>query len=152
MEISISKQLRKFVLEHGLSDECQLPDVTVNPALIKAMMINEVVPCDPADDFYGSNVPPAYLTTTLPLFSKAGFEAASVHDIIEAGVYITNAVKMPKEDATIPRESIEKGIPLLEYEISLFPNLKVIMLMGDVAKKAYNIMVKKKTGKNVIMA
>jgi len=124
----------------------------VNPDFIRVIMINEIVPYDPADDFYGDNTPPAYLTTTLPLFSKAGFEAASIHDIIKAGVYITNAVKIPKENTAIPRESIENAVPLLEYEFSLFPNLKVIMLMGDVAKKAFNMIAKKKNGRNPVPA
>lgn len=45
---------------------------------------------------------------------------------------------------------IEKGVPILEHEIGLFPNLRVIMLMGDVAKKAFNMITKKKTKKNAI--
>ncbi len=66
------------------------------------------------------------------------------------GIYITNAVKVPKTDTTVSREMIEKCVPVLEYEISLFPNLKVIMLMGDVAKKAFNMITKTKTKKNAI--
>jgi uracil-DNA glycosylase len=115
-------------------------------------MINEVVPQNPADDFYGDNNPPDYLTTTLPLFAKAGFEVASINDITKAGIYITNAVKTPKTESAISTETIAKNLPLLEREISLFPNLKVIMLMGDVAKKAFNMITKKKTGKNVVPA
>lgn len=34
---------------------------------------------------------------------------------------------------------IENSLPYLEAELSLFPNVKVIMLMGDVAKKAFSI-------------
>ena len=43
-------------------------------------------------------------------------------------------------------------MPYLEAELSLFPNIKVIMLMGDVAKKAFNMIAKKSTKKNVIPA
>jgi len=128
----------------------QLPGITLDTEKIKAIMINEVVPYNPADDFYGGNTPPDYLTTTLPLFEKAGFRADSIDDIIAAGVYITNAVKVPKTDTTISREQIEKCVPVLEYEMSLFPNLKVIMLMGDVAKKAFNMITKAKTKKNAV--
>lgn len=150
MKINMKEKLSEFVSGNAMTDVFQFPDVNVNADSVKAIMINEVVPYSPADDFYGSNNPPDYLTTTLPLFAKAGFEAASVDDITKAGIYITNAIKIPKSDTTISREMIEGCTPLLEYEISLFPNIKVIMLMGDVAKKAFNMITKKKTGKNVV--
>lgn len=150
MEINMKEQLNEFVSGNALADVFQFPDVNINTDLIKAIMINEVVPHNPADDFYGDNNPPDYLTTTLPLFAKAGFEAVSVDDITMAGIHITNAVKIPKSNTTISRELIEQCYPLLEYEIGLFPNLKVIMLMGDVAKKTFNIITKAKTKKNIV--
>lgn len=66
------------------------------------------------------------------------------------GIYITNAVKTPKSEYAVSKESIEESLPALEREIQLFPNLKVIMLMGDVAKKAFNIISKKASGKNAV--
>lgn len=45
---------------------------------------------------------------------------------------------------------IEESLPYLNKELSLFPNIKVIMLMGDVSKKAMNMIAKKETGKNAI--
>ncbi len=68
------------------------------------------------------------------------------------GIYITNAVKTPKTEYTIDKSSIEKSLPYLEAEIALFPNVKVIMLMGDVAKKAFNMITKKATKKNAVPA
>ena len=150
MKINMREQLSTFVSGNAMADVFQFPDVSVNADSIKAIMINEVVPYNPADDFYGDNTPPDYLTTTLPLFEKAGFRADSIDDIIAAGVYITNAVKVPKTDTTISREMIENCVPVLEYEMGLFPNLKVIMLMGDVAKKAFNMITKAKTKKNAV--
>ena len=38
----------------------------------------------------------------------------------------------------------------MEAELALFQNLKVIMLMGDVAKKAVNMIGKARTKKNII--
>jgi len=148
MKLNMREALAKF--DDPVILEMQLPDITLDTEKIKAIMINEVVPYNPADDFYGGNTPPNYLTTTLPLFEKAGFRAKSINDIIAAGVYITNAVKVPKTDTTISREMIEKCIPILEYEMGLFQNLKVIMLMGDVAKKAFNMITKAKTKKNAV--
>ena len=51
---------------------------------------------------------------------------------------------------TVAKESIEKSLPYLERELALFPNVKVIMLMGDVAKKAFNMISKKETRKNAV--
>lgn len=150
MKINMREQLNAFVSGSTMADILRFPEVDMDTELIKAIMINEVVPYNPADDFYGGNTLPDYLTTTLPLFTRAGFQAASIDDITAAGIYITNAVKVPKTSTTISREMIEKCVPVLEYEMGLFPNLKVIMLMGDVAKKAFNMITKAKTRKNAI--
>lgn len=124
-------------------------DVIVEPKTIQAIMINEVVPIDSDDDFYGKS-DSAYMSTTIPLFQKAGIEVNSIHDILNLGIYITNAVKTPKFEYAVSKESIIESLPALEREIQLFPNLKVIMLMGDVAKKAFNIISKKESGKNAV--
>lgn len=92
----------------------------------------------------------AYLSTAIPLFQKAGAQVNSAGELLEQGIYLTNAVKMAKTAPAIERSSIEKSLPYLDWELSLFPHVKVIMLMGDVAKKAFNMISKKVTGKNVI--
>lgn len=119
---------------------------------IKAIMINEVVPPDPDNDFYGNYSNPEYLKTVIPLFRNAGAEVASLDDITRLGIYLTNAVKFPKSGYAVEKTLLEKSIPLLEKELERFPNVKIIMLMGDVAKKAFNVIVKKKTGRNAIPA
>lgn len=56
-----------------LSEDPQiyLNAIEIDPSKIKAIMINEVVPASPENDFYGS--PDAtYMETTIPLFQKAG--------------------------------------------------------------------------------
>nr|WP_289705213.1 hypothetical protein [Bacteroides acidifaciens] len=57
---------------------------------------------------------------------------------------------MPKTEYAVSKESIEESLPYLERELALFPNVKVIMLMGDVAKKAFNLISKKATKKNAV--
>lgn len=43
--------------------------IEIDPSTIKAIMINEVVPASPENDFYGS--PDAtYMETTIPLFQS----------------------------------------------------------------------------------
>ncbi len=135
----------------GIANAIYLNDIEVDPLTIKAIMINEVVPADPAQDFYGI-AEADYLKTTIPLLQGAGAAINSIQDVLQMGIYITNAVKTPKTEYTIDKSSIEKSLPYLEAEISLFPNVKVIMLMGDVAKKAFNMITKKATKKNAIPA
>ena len=146
--MNIKEELEKI---NDTSKHFQFNDIDVDPLSIKAIMINEVVPADPYQDFYGQ-YDADYLKTTIPLFQKAGYNVSSIKDILDLGVYITNAVKIPKTEYTIPREVIEANLLFLEKEIALFPNVRVIMLMGDVSKKAFNMITKKITKKNVIPA
>ena len=145
-DMNIQKELEAKV---GKRSNIYLNNIEIDPLMIKAIMINEVVPSDALQDFYG--VPDAdYLKTTIPLFQGAGAEVKSIQDILQMGIYITNAVKTPKTGYVIEKNSIEDSLPYLEAELSLFPNVKVIMLMGDVAKKAFNMITKKATKKNVV--
>ncbi len=135
----------------GTANGIYLNNIEIDPLTVKAIMINEVVPADPLQDFYGT--PDAdYLKTTIPLLQGAGTEVTSIQDILQMGIYITNAVKTPKTEYAIDKSSIENSLPYLEAELSLFPNIKVIMLMGDVAKKAFNMIAKKSTKKNAVPA
>lgn len=143
----------KAELETKLSTEADiyLNNIEIDPLTIRSVMINEVVPSDPSQDFYGA--PDAdYLKTTIPLFQGAGAKVTSIQDILQMGIYITNAVKTPKTSSAIEKSSIENSLPYLETELSLFPNVKVIMLMGDVAKKAFNMITKKASKKNAVPA
>ena len=136
--MNIREELEK---RNGNHEAFVFQDVEVKPERIRAVLNNEVVPSNPADDFYGGDGA-AYLSTAIPLFQKAGAQADSAGELLEQGIYLTNAVKMPKTAPAIERSSIEKSLPYLEWELSLFPHVKVIMLMGDVAKKAFNMISK----------
>ena len=127
----------------------RLNDIDVDPARIRAILINEVVPEDPAQDFYGASGE-MYLSTTLPLFQRAGLPVKTIGDLLEMGVYITNAVKTPKDSYIVEKESMEESLPWLEAELALFPDVQVILLMGDVAKKMFNQIARKTAKKNPI--
>ena len=144
--MNIQKELQQFL--EGETD-LRFNNVNVTPETIHAIMINEVVPSYPENDFYGKP-DAAYMRTTIPLFRKAGIEVDSALDILNKRIYITNAVKMPKTEYAVSKESIEESLPYLERELALFPNVRVIMLMGDVAKKAFNMISKKATKKNAV--
>ena len=146
--MNIKKELETKV---GIASDIYLNYIDIDPLTIKAIMINEVVPSDPVQDFYGAP-DTDYLKTTIPLLQGAGTAVSSIQDILQLGIYITNAVKAPKTEYVIDKSSIENSLPYLEAELSLFPNIKVIMLMGDVAKKAFNMITKKATKKNAIPA
>ena len=142
---------RELETKVGIANSIYLNNIDIPPLTIKAIMINEVVPSDPLQDFYG--LPDAdYLKTTIPLLQGAGTAVTSIQDILQMGIYITNAVKTPKTEYAIDKGSIENSLPYLEAELALFPNIKVIMLMGDVAKKAFNMITKKSTKKNAVPA
>jgi uracil-DNA glycosylase len=128
-----------------------LPPAEINPEKIKVLMITEAPPNDKADYFYaGGN--PFYLQTTLQAFKDAGKDVASMQDILDLGVYITTAIKCGKTGYAVSPETMKNCSLLLEKEIALFPNVKAIMLMGDVAIKMMNDIWKKQMGKRVIPA
>lgn len=130
----------------------RLPDLTLDPRRVYAIMINEVAPADPSDDFYTVSGQSEYQASALALFRKAGEGFAGVDEILARGIYLTNAVKIPKIGYEVEKSSIEQCASLLSSEIKLFPRLKVIMLMGDVARKAFNIISKHATGRNAVPA
>ncbi len=144
--MNIRTELDKAI---GIPDGIFLNDVELDPSAIRAVMINEVVPSDPKQDFYGG--PDAdYPMAAVSLLRSAGAPVSSIYDVLHMGVYVTNAVKTPKSKSAVDRTEIERSLPYLEKELSLFPNLMVVMLMGDVAKKAFNTISRKATKKNAV--
>lgn len=146
--MNIKKTIEEYV---GVDEQIRLNDIDIDPESIKAILINEVVPAYPENDFYGAE-DAAYMETTIPLFQKAGIDVTNIQEILTHGIYITNAVKTPKTEYAVEKESIERSLPYLEKELALFPNVQVIMLMGDVAKKCFNRITKKATKKNAVPA
>ena len=91
--MNIKQEIEKYVDEN---DQIYLNDIDIDPKLIKAIMINEVVPADPNNDFYGLE-DAAYMETTIPLFQKAGIEVTNIQDILSYGIYLTNAIKFQNQ-------------------------------------------------------
>ena len=126
-----------------------IPGADIKPQDIKIIMITEAPPNDKADYFYAAGNP-FYLQTTLQVFNDAGIKVSSMRDILDAGVYITTAIKCGKTQYAVSPETMKNCTKLLEQEIALFPDIRVFMLMGDVAIKMMNEFWKKQTGKKVI--
>ena len=149
--MNIKTYLTEIAVQKGIYCETmQFSDCEIDPQNVKVVMINEVVPRNPDDWFYSKTPDPENRKTAFGLFEGAGVSVKSMREILDLGIYITTALKTPKDGYTADPEAIKAQLPLLEAELALFPNLKVIMLMGDVAKKMFNMITKSKTGKNII--
>lgn len=123
---------------------------SLDPERIVTVMINEVVPAASTDDFYSDAATSSYAQSVQSLFAAAGLPGETSQTLLSRGIYLTNAVKTAKTGYTLDNETILLHSWLLEQELACFPNLKTIMLMGDVAKKAFNFISKRHDGKNAI--
>jgi len=143
--------LSEIAAQNGLdAGALFIPDCELDTASVKTVMINEVPPKNPDDWFYCGAPDPENMRTAVGLFAAAGVTVNDMADINGLGIYITVAVKSPKDGYFVEDGVLRSHLPLLKAELSLFPNLKVVMLMGDVAKKAVNMITKAETKKNVI--
>ena len=75
-----------------------------------------------------------------------------MQDVLKLGVYVTTAIKCAKTTYSISPKTIENCSGILEKEIDLFQKIRCILLMGDTAIKAMNCIVKKNTGKRIILS
>ncbi|MGZ4397603.1 MAG: uracil-DNA glycosylase family protein [Gaiellaceae bacterium] len=129
----------------------RLPELDLDPARIRIVMIAEAVPVDPHDWFYADG-DPLFARTTLQAFREAGENVWSLGDLLDLGVYVTTAVKCGKSGAGVPTDAVRACSQLLESELALFPNARVLMLMGDVAIKALNAIARRNGEPRVIPA
>ena len=128
-----------------------LPSKEINADNIRILMITEAPPNEKEDYFYADGNP-FYLQTTVQAFRDAGADVSSMQDILNLGVYITTAIKCGKTQYAISGDTMKNCSKMLEKELALFPNVRVFMLMGDVAIKMMNNIWKNQTGKKVIPA
>lgn len=128
-----------------------IPNVNVRPRDVSIIMISEAAPANP-NDYYYAKGEPLFEQTTLQAFSDAGAKVKSIKDILDLGVYLTTAVKCAKTGYGLKASTIEECSLILEKELALFPNVKVFLLMGDVAIKAINYIAKRAGEGRVIPA
>jgi len=114
-----------------------LPNIDIHPEKIAVIMLSEATPAKPQDYYYAEHGA-LFQQTTVQAFQDAGVRVASITDILESGVYLTTAVKCSKTGYGIKANTIKTCSFILEKELALFSNVKVFMLMGDVAIKALN--------------
>lgn len=128
-----------------------VPSADVEPEGVSLVMISEAAPADPTDYYYADG-DPLFAQTTVQAFNDAGAEVGSISDILDMGVYLTTAVKCGKTGYGIKAATIKECSLILEQELGLFPNVQVLMLMGDVAIKAVNYIAKRAGEERVIPA
>jgi hypothetical protein len=129
----------------------RIPENEIEPEAIKLLMISEAAAPLAGDDFYAPGGP-LYAQTTLLAFQDAGVGVHTLQDILDLGVYLTTAVKCAKTAYSIQTASVVECSNLLERELALFPNLKALLLMGDVAIKAVNAIARRSGEPRVIPA
>lgn len=116
---------------------------------VRMILISEALPED-MDDYFFSKSKSLFVVNTIEAFNVAGVPVKSIDDILMRGVYLTVAVKEPRRGLTVPPDTIEKYSHQLEKEIGQFPHVKAILLMGDTAIKAMNLISKRTMGKRAI--
>lgn len=151
MLVADQVQCLDFPCEGVVNERFTIPPMVIDAHAIKCVMVSETPALDPADDFHAPGWS-FFMETTARAFAGAGFPVASMHDILNLGVYITTAVKCAKTEYAVPTAAIKNCSRLLETELRLFPNLEVILAMGDVAIRAINEIGRRATGQRVIPA
>jgi len=142
---------QEFPCEDVIHGRFTVSPMEIDAQSIRCVMVSESPAPDPANDFHASGEP-FFMETTLQAFADAGFPVSSMDDILDLGIYITTAVKCAKTEYAVPTAAIKTCSRLLETELDLFPNLEVILAMGDVAIRAVNEIGRRKTGVRVIPA
>lgn len=127
------------------------PGLNLDPQQVSMLMISESAPQDSRDYYYAGGEA-VYEKTTLQAFRDAGVEIDAFDQLTGMGIYLTSAVKCAKTGLGIKAGTIKECSMILEKEIGLFPNIQVIMLMGDTAIKAINYIAKRAGEDRVIPA
>ena len=151
MQPSNCVDCQKFPCDDVLHNCYIVPDIDLEPDDISIIMISETAP-ENANDYYYAAGNPLFEQTTVQAFNDAGANVSSIKDLINKGVYFTTAVKCGKTGYGIKSGTIKECSFLLEQELNLFPELKVLMLMGDVAIKAINYIAIRQGEEKVIPA
>lgn len=118
--------------------ECYLvPDIDLKPEEVSVILISEAT-TESLSDYYYAGADSLFQLTTVQAFNDAGAGVSSIQEILALGVYLTTAVKCGKTGYGIQTSTIKECSLILEKELALFPNARVLLLMGDVAIKALN--------------
>src|SRR4030042_3924693 len=151
MKVSDHIQCIDFPCVEARQESYLIPTLELDPASIKLMLISETAPTDVKDDYYSPG-DALFARTTLQAFREGGLTVGGIQDLVSMGVYLTTAVKCGKYDYAVATCTISHCTSLLERELDLFPTLKALLLMGDVAIRAINTIARRQGEPRVIPA
>jgi uracil-DNA glycosylase len=129
----------------------RVPGIEIRPEAVSIVLISEAAPPRPGDYYYAKGQA-LFQQTTVQAFNDAGARVGSIQDILDLGVYLTTAIKCAKTAYGIQTATIKECSNLLEKELALFEHVKALLLMGDVAIKAVNVIAQRKGQARVIPA
>jgi uracil-DNA glycosylase len=143
MDMRVDKciQCVEFPCEDVKHENYIVPDIDLIPEEISIILISEAAPPEAGDYYYAAG-DPLFQQTTVQAFNDAGSDVASVQEILDLGVYLTTAVKCGKTGYGIKAATIKECASILLQELDLFPNVKLLLLMGDVAIRSINYIAK----------
>jgi uracil-DNA glycosylase len=137
MKIHDCVHCTEFICEDVKIDRYHMPAFDVEPEEISIVLISEAAPDDPKDHYDGPEGS-LFEKTTLLAFQDAGVQVDSLADLSAMGIYFTTAVKCAKQGYGLQTQTVQHCSRVLEQELSLFPNVRAYLLMGDVAIKSIN--------------
>ena len=108
-------------------------------------MISEASPENIRNYFY-KDTSASFFQTTMTAFQDAGIAIKCYEDLTEMGIYLTTAIKCSEKNYLVSSQTIKNCSKTLEKELLQFPNIKIIMCMGDFAIKTINYINKNRTG------
>lgn len=128
------------------------PQPDLDPRKIRIVMISECPPASRSDYFYGSSSG-AFFQTTKTAFQDAGVVIENYEDLTRMGFYLTTAIKCGKTGYLVSAKTLKEcALRFLKPELEQFPDIGMILCMGDFAIKAVNYVYKEKCGKSPIPA
>jgi uracil-DNA glycosylase len=151
MQISDFIQCKESPCSEARQESYLVPRIEIDPQSIKLLLISETAPTEPKDDYYASG-DALFARTTLQAFQEAGLTVNSIDELVRKGIYLTTAVKCGKNDYSVATNTVVNCSYLLENELTLFPEVRAYLLMGDVAIKALNTIAKRQGEPRVVTA
>ena len=128
------------------------PGISINPEMVKVVMVSECPPENKSDYYYEEDSG-SFFQTTRTAFEDAGIVINEYKDLTNMGFYLTTAIKCCKSQYLVSAKTIKEcALRFLRTELRQFPNMKVIMCMGDFAIKAINYIYKEEYNTRVIGA
>jgi uracil-DNA glycosylase len=122
-----------------------------DPAAIRMVAVGEAL-TESGEDFFSAPRDSIFVCNLVAAFRSGGAEIDRIDDVVSLGVYLTVAVKAPKLTARISTGSINEHARSLSAELDALANLRVVVLMGDVAIKAMNAVARQRGQPRVIPA